>query len=141
MVIYTICIIVIYTICICIIKNIHKNCAVLRFYILCHIKENCVEFFFFICSLGGDYMIWLARMKFQFVQSGQILPYHHVWKLNFISARQDSFPPDICLALYASSLNFFLSMSIYKIENPQISIDLKIFCLSCLVFSCAYYSS
>ena len=48
---------VIYTICICIVKNMHKNCAVLQFYISCHIKENCVEFFFFICSLVGDYMI------------------------------------------------------------------------------------
>ena len=33
---------------------------------------------------------------------------------------------------------FFVSISFYKTEDSQISIDLKIFYLSCLVFSCVY---
>ena len=35
-------------ICICI---VHKNCIIIHFYTSCHIKEKCVEFFFFLfCS-------------------------------------------------------------------------------------------
>ena len=33
---------------------------------------------------------------------------------------------------------FFVVMSVYEIENPWIFIDIKFFCLSCLVFSCVY---
>ena len=33
---------------------------------------------------------------------------------------------------------FFVSMSFYKTEDSLMSIDLKFFYLSCLVFSCAY---
>ena len=33
---------------------------------------------------------------------------------------------------------FFVSMSFYKTEDSQISIDLKVFYLTCLVFSCVY---
>ena len=33
---------------------------------------------------------------------------------------------------------FYISISVYEIEDPQISINLRNFCLSCLVFDCVY---
>ena len=42
-------IIVITIICICIVK---KTCIILHFYTSCHIKEKCMEFFFFIIYLS-----------------------------------------------------------------------------------------
>ena len=50
-----------------------------------------------------------AGMKFHPVQLGQILPYYYMWKLNFVPARWDCFPPDNCLDLYTISLNISLS--------------------------------
>ena len=58
--------------------------------------------------LGGDYMISVAGMKFQPAQPRQISPYDYMWKLNFILARRDSFPPGIWLDLHAFSLDFSL---------------------------------
>ena len=66
----------------------------------------------------------LPGMKFHPVQPRQISLYDYMWKLNFVLARRDSFPPGICLDLYAISLNFFVTMSVYEIGNPNISIDL-----------------
>ena len=70
-------------------------------------------------------------MKFQPVQPRQISPYDYMWKLNFVPARWDSFPPDI---LFKSVCNFFgfffVTVSVYEIEIPLIFIDLKFFCLS-----------
>ena len=74
-------------------------------------------------------IIWsrFARIKFHLVQPGQISPYDYMWKLNFVTARRDSFPPGICLDLHAISFEFFfVTMSVYEIENPEISIDLKV---------------
>ena len=48
----------------------------------------------------------LAGMKFQPVQPGQVSPYDYMWKSDFAPARQDSFPPSVCLDLHAFSLNF-----------------------------------
>ena len=59
-----------------------------------------------------------AGMKFQPVQPGHISPYNYMWKLNFITARRDSFPPAICLDLQALSLNFFCKHVSLRIENP-----------------------
>ena len=41
-----------------------------------------------------------------------------MWKLNFVTARRDSFPPGTSLDLHAFSLSFFVTMSVYEIENP-----------------------
>ena len=49
-----------------------------------------------------------ARIKLQPVQPRQISPYDYMWKLNFILARRDSFPPAIWLDLHAFSLYFSL---------------------------------
>ena len=38
----------------------------------------------------------------------QISPYDYMWKLNFVLARRDSFPPGIWLDLHAFSLDFSL---------------------------------
>ena len=51
---------------------------------------------------------WLVEMKFQPVQPRQISPYDYMWKLNFVMARRDSFPPGIWLDLHAFSLDFSL---------------------------------
>ena len=48
----------------------------------------------------------LAGMKFQLVQPREISPYDYMWKLNFVLARWDSFPPGIWLDLHAFSLDF-----------------------------------
>ena len=74
-------------------------------------------------------IIWsrFAGIKFHLVQPGQISPYDYMWKLNFVTARRDNFPPGICLDLHAISFEFFfVTMSVYEIENPEISIDLKV---------------
>ena len=65
----------------------------------------------------------------------EISPYDYMWKLNFVLARRDSFPPGIWFDLHAFP---FVSMSFYKIEDSKISTDLKFFYLSCLVFSWVY---
>ena len=39
-----------------------------------------------------------AGMKFHLVKPGQVSLYDYKWKLNFVPARQHSFPPGICLA-------------------------------------------
>ena len=54
-------------------------------------------------------IIWtrFAGMKSQPVQPGQILPYDYIEKLNFIPARQDTFPPGFYLDLYNIFLQLF----------------------------------
>ena len=117
-----------------------------------------------------------AGMKFQPVQRGQLSSYDYMQKLNFIPARQDNFPPGICLSgdymipvcndeisTRPAGTDFTLRLQAEIKFCPDkagkfstcylfrftyiffefffvstISIDLKIVCLSCLVFSCAY---
>ena len=71
--------------------------------------------------LGGNYMILVSRTKFQPVQPGQILLYDYMRKLNFISARWDSFLPDICLDLYTFYFTNFCK-DIYLLFFSQINV-------------------
>ena len=48
-------------------------------------------------NLGGDYMISFCWEKISIGKPGHTSPYNYTGKLNFIPARRDSFPPDICL--------------------------------------------
>ena len=54
------------------------------------------------------YMVVITWSPFDGMKFRPIQPYDYKWKLNFVPARQDSFPPDICLDLYAIFLNFSL---------------------------------
>ena len=78
-----------------------------------------------ITTYVGDYMIAASRNEFQPVQPRQISPYDYMWKLTFVAARQDSFPPSICLDLHAFSLNFSLLECHFAKLKTQMSIDLK----------------
>ena len=81
----------------------------------------------------------LARMKIQPVQPRQILPYDYMWKLNFVLARRDSFPPGIWLDLH-DFLWIFLCKHVI-LQNWRF-IDFhwfNFFYLSCLVFSCLIF--
>ena len=52
--------------------------------------------FILMCDiLSSDYMIPAYRDEFHTVQPREISPYDYMWKLNFITARWDSFPPGI----------------------------------------------
>ena len=56
--------------------------------------------------LVGDYMIPVFRDEISNRPAGADFTYDYMWKLNFASTRRDSFPPGICLDLYAFSLDF-----------------------------------
>ena len=76
----------------------------------------------------------LAAMKFQPVQPRQISLYDYMWKLHFVLARRDSFPPGIWLDLHTFSLDF--SLLACRLQNWRF-IDfqwLKIFLLELFGF-------
>ena len=71
--------------------------------------------------LGGEFLIRFARMKFQPVQPGQVSHYDYMRKSSFIPARQDSFPPAICLDLLTFSLDSFSCLGGLKRLHWKIS--------------------
>ena len=60
----------------------------------------------FHAFLGGDYMIPVCRDEVSHRPAGTNLTLRLHVEIKFVPARRDSFPPGICLDLYAISLDF-----------------------------------
>ena len=89
--------------------------------------------------LGGDYMIPVCRDEISTCPAGtDFTPRLHV-EIKFCPGNGEQFSTwHLFRFVYIFFEFFFVSMSVYEIENPKISIDLKMFCLSCLVSSGVY---
>ena len=87
--------------------------------------------------LGGDYMIPVCQDEILTRPGGTDFTLRLHVEIQFRPGKAGKFST-LHLFRFACIFFefFFVKMSVYKIENPLISIDLKLFCLSCLVFSC-----
>ena len=89
--------------------------------------------------LGGDYMIPVYRDEISARPAGTDFTLRLHVKIKFRPGKAGQFSTWSQFRFACIFFELFsVSMSVCGIENPWISTDFKIFCLSCLVFSCVY---